>query len=75
MSKSQNKRLAIQRGDVAPDTNKPAFELFPNEKTLVEFGLCPMCGNKIEGFRDELSLKEYGISGLCQECQDLTFGK
>ena len=26
-------------------------------------------------FKDELSKKEFGISGLCQECQDKTFGK
>lgn len=28
-----------------------------------------------EGFRDLLSAKEYTISGLCQECQDMIFGK
>lgn len=26
-------------------------------------------------FRDELSAKEYYISGMCQECQDSVFGK
>jgi len=26
-------------------------------------------------FRDALSRKEYGISGLCQKCQDDVFGK
>lgn len=25
-------------------------------------------------FRDDLSRKEYTISGLCQECQDAVFG-
>lgn len=25
-------------------------------------------------FKDELSKKEYAISGLCQSCQDDTFG-
>lgn len=24
-------------------------------------------------FRDSLSLKEFGISGMCQECQDSVF--
>ena len=40
-------------------------------------GLCPFCGIKVrtEDFRDELSLKEFSISGLCQTCQDKTFGK
>jgi len=26
-------------------------------------------------FRDALSVKEFGISHMCQECQDLTFGR
>ena len=25
-------------------------------------------------FRDKLSAREYGISGMCQHCQDLVFG-
>ena len=33
---------------------------------------CPICGC---GFRDELSKKEYLISGMCQMCQDAVFGK
>lgn len=32
------------------------------------------CGKPITGFRDELSRKEYGISGFCQDCQDSIFG-
>lgn len=34
---------------------------------------CNFCGKEIEGFKDELSVKEYKISGLCQECQDAVF--
>lgn len=35
-------------------------------------GLCPFCGKEVseDDFTDELSRKEYHISGLCQECQD-----
>lgn len=42
---------------------------------LVEAGICPFCHSKVDikDFRDELSLKEYTISGLCQKCQDETF--
>ncbi len=38
-------------------------------------GKCPTCQKEIkdDGFRDTLSRKEYGISGMCQECQDKTF--
>jgi len=31
------------------------------------------CGKSINGFRDQLSAREYDISGLCQECQDKKF--
>jgi len=35
------------------------------------------CGKPVTltSFRDNLSRKEYAISGLCQECQDTIWGK
>lgn len=36
--------------------------------------ICAWCGKPATEFRDELSRKEYTISGFCQECQDETFG-
>ena len=60
-----------------PDLNKPAFKrVFPGAKENIENNKCPMCGKEIkEGdFKDQLSKKEYSISGLCQSCQDKTFG-
>jgi len=43
----------------------------------VAAGKCPFCHKEVspDDFRDELSLKEYKISGLCQACQDKTFGE
>lgn len=32
------------------------------------------CGGPATEFRDQLSKKEYTISGLCQSCQDKVFG-
>lgn len=32
------------------------------------------CGKPVIGFRNEISEREYRISGLCQVCQDSTFG-
>jgi hypothetical protein len=32
-----------------------------------------MCGKFADNFRDELSRKEFNISGLCQRCQDQVF--
>ena len=39
--------------------------------------VCSWCGTETnkKGFVDELSIKEFKISGLCQSCQDETFGK
>jgi len=53
---------------------KKAFGRSPTEAK--EKGVCVTCGNKIkmEDFKDQLSIKEYEISGLCQKCQDDTFG-
>lgn len=40
-------------------------------------GKCPFCGQipQLEDFKNELSLKEFKISGLCQKCQDEFYGK
>jgi len=37
-------------------------------------GMCPTCQNEVKEFRNALSLKEFGISGMCQACQDSVFG-
>lgn len=36
---------------------------------------CPTCNGEIGEFRDEISVREHGISGLCQSCQDSVFGR
>lgn len=48
---------------------------FGKEMKLVENRQCPICEEKINlnDFRDDLSLKEFIISGLCQKCQDKIF--
>ena len=37
---------------------------------------CAFCATKVtlDSFKDELSLKEYQISGICQDCQVRVFG-
>lgn len=35
---------------------------------------CMTCNGAADQFRDELSRREYAISGMCQECQDGVFG-
>jgi uncharacterized CHY-type Zn-finger protein len=48
-------------------------KLFPEEMGRRDQGKCPFCGKEINpetDFRDDLSRKEYTISGMCQDCQD-----
>ena len=38
---------------------------------------CPSCKKRFdvtEEFRNEISMREFEISGLCQKCQDSIFG-
>lgn len=48
--------------------------VFPGTKEAIEAKKCPICRQPISEFRDALSIKEYTISGMCQKCQDDTFG-
>ena len=52
-------------------------ELFPEEFARIELGNCPFCKKHIDpdSFRNEISKREFKISGLCQDCQDKMFGK
>ena len=48
-------------------------KLFPKQMENMDNGKCPFCGKDINPeteFRDELSRKEFKISGMCQACQD-----
>lgn len=49
--------------------------MFPGTLKAIEDKKCPGCKQSIGDFRDALSIKEYGISGLCQDCQDTIWGK
>ena len=44
-------------------------------QTLFDKGICPFCKQKIDEkeFVDDISRREYEISGLCQKCQDEFF--
>ena len=62
----------------------PEMEKFLEDFSQKTFGrsrkgpTCVTCGSdKIqpEDFRDKLSLKEFGISHMCQKCQDSIFGE
>ena len=59
-----------------PDLSKPLFAMFPGAADAVIRGECIPCGSteiRDCDFRDEISKREYSISGMCQTCQDEIF--
>ncbi len=42
-------------------------------KEAIKHRKCALCKCTALDFKDELSRREYFISGLCQECQDKIF--
>jgi len=51
-----------------------AKELFGRgRKVAMDNQMCVICGDDANHFTDELSRREYGISGMCQSCQDGVF--
>lgn len=55
--------------------NELSLSLFGRSRSLAKAGKgCVSCGKSATTFRDELSRREYEISGLCQDCQDQVFG-
>lgn len=49
---------------------------FHKELQAIAEGKCPLCAKLVDStqFKDELSLKEFKISGMCRNCQDDMFG-
>jgi hypothetical protein len=58
---------------------RPADLIFPERQVALGEQRCmpkPIgCGEKITGFSDALSEKEYGITCLCQKCQDIIYAE
>ena len=49
---------------------------FSQEVAIVEDCRCPFCTERVDEdeFRNEVFLREFESSGLCQGCQDTVFG-
>ena len=60
--------------DCVKDLVESGFEM---SAARIAFGRCTLCGQKVDinEFVDEIGRREYGISGMCQSCQDDVFGK
>ena len=62
-----------------PSDKSPTMEKFINglfninRSESITNDICVSCGQPALIFRDNLSEKEFSISGLCQECQDKVF--
>ena len=63
------------------EVDKSIPEQDPGSKTrvdlaIVRFPQCPICGleDPRETITDALSLKEFSIAGICQDCQNQIFG-
>lgn len=47
----------------------------PNvRRTSIENDVCVFCKGPADTFKDDLSKREFSISGICQNCQDEVFG-
>jgi hypothetical protein len=68
----------------ASETKSPAMVRALDELSLKSFGRarsvakagesCVTCGGRADKFTGEISKREFGISGMCQTCQDKTYG-
>jgi hypothetical protein len=64
---------------IEPTTKSPEIEKLLTQitgvdrPTAIRFSMCVTCGKAVTGFKDDLSRREYAISGMCQECQDAVF--
>ena len=70
-----NDYIKSELNKLKPNPNKPAFKIMPEALEAIREDNCATCGQPIKKFKDEESQKEYQISGMCQRCQDVTFGK
>jgi hypothetical protein len=60
--------------DKAPEIDafiNKAFKV--NRREAIRGNQCVICQEVAVTFRDELSRKEFSISGMCQKCQDRAF--
>jgi hypothetical protein len=54
---------------------RPVDLLFRGRREAIHTQNCVSCSGPAEKFEDEISAKEYRISGLCQKCQNEVFGR
>ena len=70
MSKPSNKSEAVN--SFLEEIANTVFGASRMESILTD--LCVSCKGDAITFKDDISRKEFGISGMCQTCQDSVFG-
>lgn len=62
-----------------PDISRPGsqYPALHSAAMYAQLGLCPVCQSPVyeKDFIDEISRREYSITGLCQKCQDILFAE
>lgn len=53
---------------------RPVDLIFGGRREAIHSQTCVSCKEPADHFKDNISIKEYSISGLCQKCQDSVFG-
>jgi len=59
--------------DIHEMSQKSFFNVNRYLLDIIKEGKCACCREPIGKFKDEISVREYKISGICQTCQDKTF--
>jgi len=57
----------------SPEMEAYLNTIIPHRELYMRNQMCVSCGCHADWFKDDLSAKEYTISGLCQQCQDEVF--
>ena len=68
--------MSFKPTDKSPEIEELITSFFGiDRKAIIENSKCVFCDVSVdeESFKDELSKKEYTISGMCQKCQDKVF--
>jgi len=73
IKKSKLKKVKIPWSGKSEGMQNALKALFPEQAKNIKENKCALCGSTkvtFKDFRDNLSRKEFGISGKCQSCQD-----
>lgn len=65
-------RMATEKSNNVPA--RPVDLIFDGRREAIASLKCVACNGPASRFRDELSKREFQLSGLCQRCQDKVFG-